>query len=47
LLGVIDAAATDVPENKLLALVLANVGREDKASGWAVKQSGDFVNEYP
>ena len=43
----IDIAATDVPENELLAHALANVGQGDKASGWAIKRSGDFVNEYP
>ena len=43
----VDVGATDVPDNKLLAHALANVGRGDKASGWAIKRSGDFVNEYP
>ena len=46
-LGVVDVAANDVPENELLAHALANVARDDKAEGWAVKRSSDFVNEYP
>lgn len=45
-MGVIDITASDVPENVLLAHALANVAEEDKSSGWAVKRSGDFVNEY-
>lgn len=36
-LGVIDIAASDVPENELLAHALANVTREDKDTGWAIK----------
>jgi hypothetical protein len=44
---VVDVAATDVLENELLAHALANVTRGDKDSGWAIKRSGDFVNEYP
>ena len=46
-LGVIDIAASDVPENELLVHALANVSREDKDAGWAIKRSGDFMNEYP
>ena len=46
-LGVVDIAANDVPENELLASALRNVTRSDRDSGWAVKRSSDFVNEYP
>ena len=46
-LGVVDVAANDVPDNVLLASALHNVTRSDRADGWAVKRSSDFVNEYP
>ncbi len=46
-LGVVDIAATDVTQNEVLAHALINVSRSDKADGWAIKRSGDFVNEYP
>ena len=46
-LGVIDIAATAVPDNKLLANALLNVSQTNKDEGWVVKCSGDFVNEYP
>jgi hypothetical protein len=45
-LGVVDVAANDVPDNELLANALRNVSRADRAGGWAVKRSSDFVNEY-
>ena len=37
----------DVPDNELLASALCNVSQSDREDGWAVKQSSDFVNEYP
>lgn len=46
-LGVVDVAATAVPDNELLANALLNVSQSDKVDGWAVKRSADFVNEYP
>ncbi|KAF8263081.1 hypothetical protein EI94DRAFT_1807788 [Lactarius quietus] len=46
-LGVIDVAANDVDESEILAHALANVSWSDRASGWAIKRSSDFVNEYP
>jgi hypothetical protein len=45
-LGVVDVTVTDVQENKLLSHVLANVSQAERSVGWAVKHSGDFVNEY-
>lgn len=30
-----------------MAHALANIARDDKTEGWAVKHSSDFVNEYP
>ena len=30
-----------------MAHALANVARDDKEDGWAVKRSSDFINEYP
>ena len=45
-LGVVDVAGTDVQENELLSHALANVSETDRSLGWAVKRSGDFVNEY-
>lgn len=45
-LGVVDVAGTDVQENELLSHALANVSQSEKSLGWAVKRSGDFVNEY-
>ena len=46
-LGVVDVAASNVQENDLLSQALANVSQADKSLGWAVKHSGDCVNEYP
>ncbi len=46
-LGVVDVAATEITENEILAHVLANVTHAEKMEGWAIKQSSDFVNEYP
>lgn len=46
-LGVIDVAGTDVKENEILAHALANVSQPERAEGWAIKRSSDFVNEYP
>lgn len=43
----VNIAANDVPDNEVLANALLNVSRSDKTEGWAVKRSGDFVNEYP
>jgi hypothetical protein len=37
----------DVPDNELLASALCNVSQSDREDGWAVKQSSDFVSEYP
>ncbi|KAF8263824.1 hypothetical protein EI94DRAFT_1703716 [Lactarius quietus] len=45
--GVVDIAASDITEHEILASALANITREDKAEGWAVRRSSDFVNEYP
>ena len=45
-LGVVDVAAADVSENEVLAHALANITQLDKAQGWAIKRSSDFVNEY-
>ena len=46
-LGVVDVAANDVTDNDVLAHALLNVSDHDKAQGWAVRRSSDFVNEYP
>jgi hypothetical protein len=46
-LGVVDVAATGVEENEMLAHALVNLTQRDRAEGWAVKRSSDFVNEYP
>lgn len=46
-LGVVDVGANDIEENHVLAHALANVSQSDRAEGWAIKRSSDFVNEYP
>ena len=46
-LGVVDVAGTEVKENEILAHALANVSQPERSEGWAIKRSGDFVNEYP
>ena len=46
-LGVVDVAANDIEENQVLAHALTNVSQRDRAEGWAIKRSSDFVNEYP
>ena len=46
-LGVLDVAATDVPQNLVLAHALANISQHDKADSWLIRRSEDFVNEYP
>lgn len=46
-LGVVDVGGNDMEENEVLAHALANVARSDRAEGWAIKRSSDFVNEYP
>ena len=45
-LGVIDVAGTGVEENEILSHALSNISRPEKAEGWAVRRSGDFVNEF-
>jgi hypothetical protein len=45
-LGIVDVAANEVSDNKVLAHALLNVSDRDKEQGWAVKHSSDFVNEY-
>ena len=46
-LGVIDVGATHVGDNEMLVHALANTSQEAIESGYAVKRSGDFINEYP
>ena len=46
-LGVVNVAGTEVKENEILAHALANVSQPERSEGWAIKRSGDFVNEYP
>ncbi|KAF8258486.1 hypothetical protein EI94DRAFT_1621851, partial [Lactarius quietus] len=46
-LGVVDVAANGIKENEVLAHALANVSLSERAEGWAIKRSSDFVNEYP
>ena len=46
-LGVVDIAANNVPDNELLVNALSNISRADKIEGWAVRRGSDFVNEYP
>lgn len=45
-LGVVDVAGADVGDNEVLAHALMNVSEKDKRSGWAVRRSSNFVNEY-
>lgn len=45
-LGVVDVAATDISDNEILAHALSNIACSEKANGWAIKRSTDFVNEY-
>lgn len=42
----VDVAGTDVGENEVLAHALMNVSQKDKEAAWAVRRSGNFVNEY-
>jgi hypothetical protein len=46
-LGVVDVAANGITENEVLAHALANISQSERAKGWAIKRSSDFVNEYP
>jgi hypothetical protein len=46
-LGVVNVAATEVGENEVLVHALTNVSCMEKVGAWAIKQSSDFVNEYP
>jgi hypothetical protein len=46
-LGVVDVAANDVPDNEVLANALLNVSQADKIDSWAAKRSSDFVSEHP
>ncbi|KAF8257143.1 hypothetical protein EI94DRAFT_1433988, partial [Lactarius quietus] len=46
-LGVVDVAANGIKENEVLAHALANVSLSERAEGWAIKRSSDFVNKYP
>ena len=46
-LGVVDVAGNGVEENEVLSHAFANVSLSDRAEGWAIKRSSDFVNEYP
>lgn len=45
-LGVIDVGASDVSDTSVLAHALANTSVAERQEGYAVKRSGDFVNEY-
>lgn len=45
-LGVVDVAGTDVGDNEVLVHALMNVSQKDKQAGWAVRRSGNFLNEY-
>ena len=42
-----DVAGNGVEENEVLSHALANVSMSERAEGWAIKRSSDFVNEYP
>jgi len=46
-LGVVDAGATDVADNSVLAHAFAKISKSEVGQGYAVKRSSDFVNEYP
>jgi Helitron helicase-like domain at N-terminus len=46
-LGVIDAGATDLPDNTVLAHAFAKISKLEAEQGYAIKRSSDFVNEYP
>ena len=43
----VNVGGNDIEENEVLAHVLANITRNDRTEGWAIKRSSDFVNEYP
>jgi hypothetical protein len=45
-LGVVDVSANNIEDNEILAHALSNVSQCDRAEGWAIKHSSDFVNEY-
>ena len=45
-LGVVDVARSDLSDTSLLSHALENVSLQDRFFGFAVKRSGDFVNEY-
>lgn len=42
----VDVGASDVSDNSILAHALVNTSTADKTDGYAIKRSGDFVNEY-
>lgn len=46
-LSVVDVAGTEVKENEILAHALTNVSQLEQSEGWVIKQSADFINEYP
>jgi hypothetical protein len=46
-LGVVDAGASDVADNTVLAHAFAKMSKKDVDQGYAIKRSSDFVNEYP
>jgi hypothetical protein len=43
----VDAGASDVPDNTVLAHAFAKISKSDVDQGYAIKRSSDFVNEYP
>lgn len=43
----VNVGGNDIEENEVLAHALANITRNDRTEGWAIKRSSDFVNEYP
>ena len=45
-LGVVDVAANDIHENKILAHALHNVNQSEKREVWVVRHGSSFVNEY-
>jgi hypothetical protein len=45
-LGIVNAGATDISDSSVLAHALARVSERDLNTGYAIKRSSDFVNEY-
>ena len=46
-LGVVDASGSTISDNQLLNMALAKLSENDFRTGYAIKRSNDFVNEYP